>query len=293
MYKISFILVNYCGSDDTIACIKSISKTYEKVVKKIVVIDNNSPYNGVCEIVSAFNCDKISLKYEDFNCTHFVIDNLIQIYVIENIENSGFGAANNIGIKFSKYSKVDICVLLNNDTLVPRIFVSKIFTFLARKNYKCAFSVMSRYFSDPTRIDSEGFGYVDLYTGRSSHYRHYGYKYLVGSCIIMNSVQTIPLFDEKFFLYSEDADYAAILQDAGYNLQYDPTNYFLHKVNASTSINSDIEKIKLHSLIYFQKKHASFVQYILFCILRCVYYLIYLRIPFMILFIKNVWNVRK
>lgn len=293
MCKISFVLVNYCGSIDTIACIKSISETYGEIIKEVVVIDNNSPCNGAYDIIAAFDCDKVPLEYESFICTHFIIENLTQIYIIENIENSGFGAANNIGIRFSKYNKTDICVLLNNDTIVPQTFVSKIISFLTKKDYKCAFSVMSRYFSAPTRIDSEGFGYVDLYTGRSSHYRHYGYKYLVGSCIIMNSVQTIPLFDEKFFLYSEDADYSAILQDAGYILQYDSTNYFLHKVNASTSINSNIEKIKLYSLIYFQKKHASFIQYILFCMFRCIYYLIHLRTSYLFLFVKNVWNIRK
>lgn len=296
MHKISFVLVNYCGAFDTIACIQSILENSADITKEIIVIDNASPSKGVYDIIKTFEVETPIVqtqKFENLDCIHLTIKNCTQLYIIKNIKNSGFGAANNIGIRFSKCNKADICVLLNNDTLVPQTFISNIITFLKEKEYKCALSVMSRYFSDSTKIDSEGFGYIDLYTGRSSHYRHYRYEYLVGSCIIMNSVQTIPLFDEKFFLYSEDADYSAILRNAGYILQYDPANYFLHKVNASTSINSNIGRIKLYSLIYFMKKHASFIQYVLFCMLRCMYYLMHLRITHLFLFIKNVWNIRK
>lgn len=300
MYKISFILVNYCGAFDTIACIESILENSTDITKEIVVIDNASPYKGVYDIIKTFEvatslakASQDFQKFENLDCIHLSIKNRTQLYIIKNVKNSGFGAANNIGIRFSKCSKADICVLLNNDTLVPQTFVSNIIAFLKEKKYKCAFSVMSRYFSDPTKIDSEGFGYVDLYTGRSSHYRHYRYKYLVGSCIIMNSVQTIPLFDEKFFLYSEDADYSSCLRNAGYVLQYDHMNYFLHKVNASASTNLNIEKIKLRSLVYFMKKHSSFMQYVLFCVLRCSYYLIHFRVVSLSSFISNVWNIRK
>lgn len=288
VYKISFVLVNYCGAFDTIVCIKSLAKTYGDIIKEVVVIDNNSPHAGVYDIIKAFDCDKYSSKFENLSYSYFTIENHTHIYVVKNMRNDGFGSANNIGIRFVKFLKSDVCVLLNNDTLTPSFFVSNIISFLKEKDYKCAFSVISRYFSEPTKIDSEGFGYLDLCTGRSSHYKHYTYKYLVGSCIIMNFVQSIPLFDENFFLYNEDADYSLLLQKAGYVLLFDSNNYFLHKVSASTSFNPCIERIKLRSLIYFMIKHASHMQFVIFCITRCIYYLIHLRFSYLLFYTKTI-----
>lgn len=293
MVTIGIVLVNYCGASDTIACIKSIVNSGEKIKKDIVVIDNYSPSNNAEDIMGAFESEKYFSKFENLEIVNFSLGDLIHIFVIKSLKNGGFGYANNIGIRFVKYRKCDICVLLNNDTIIPVDFMSKIVSFLSKKNCKCAFSVLSRYYSTPTKIDSEGFGYMNLYTGHSSHHKCYAYQYLVGSCIIMNNVPSIPLFDEHFFLYSEDADYSSLLQEKGYILQYDSTNYFLHKVSASTSISPYTEKIKIHSLIYFMAKRATCMQFTIFCILRFIYYLSHLRFASFYLFCKNVIILQK
>ena len=296
MNKISIVLVNYCGAPDTIACVDSIIKANGgQYFIDIIIVDNNSLRNGVQEILCKleFVDEQITLPDSDmiipFNYKYG------RIIFIKSKENKGFGFGNNLGIRYVKEHNIDsdICILLNNDTVVPESFFTAVEEFIKNKEYKCAFSVLSQSYFNPKQIDSEGFGYFDFYTGRSSHQKHYKCQYLVGSCIIMNDIKSIPYFDENFFLYSEDIDYSFLLFEKGYKLEYDPRNYFLHKVNASTSINPDIERIKMKSLIYLINKRGTIIQFISFCLLRNVYYLLHLNFSFCFSFNKYVWSMQK
>lgn len=290
MKRIGIVLVNFCGAEDTIECINSIRNANLILPIDIVIVDNASSQNGIERIINGlqlfegchFNFNSISgVKFHD---------NMVDYIFLQSPKNGGFGYGNNIGLRYLKESNESVCILLNNDTVVCKDFFVKIRDYLNGRNEKVAFSILSRYYTHFNRIDSEGFGYFDMYTGRSSHKYHYNIKYLVGSCIIMNNIASIPYFDENFFLYCEDIDYTFSLVDNQYSIEYDPQNYFLHKVNSSTSSNPNMEKIKMLSMIYLMRKRGTTTQFIAFFLTRFIYYMCNFRFSYLTYFCKNVWK---
>ncbi|MBO5297476.1 MAG: glycosyltransferase family 2 protein [Candidatus Homeothermus sp.] len=276
MFKIGIVIVSYCGEKDTLECINSIISCNDNISKTIVVIDNASPKNIITE-KSFINVKNISIINDDY-INYNKLDNNIKIKIINSPINGGFGYGNNIGIKYLQSHEYDIVILLNNDTIVPDDFFKKIYKYFVSSSPKTAISIKSINYYNHKIIDSTGFGYFDLWTGRSSHVKHYNLKYLVGSCIVMNSLKSIPLFDEDFFLYCEDVDYSQALLEAGYKLDYDPQNTFYHKVNASTSKNTNLDKIKLTSMKILVKKRGKLRHRISFSLMRSIYYLLNKRL---------------
>lgn len=281
--NIYIVIVNYCGASDTVAAINSIIKASNKVDVNchIIVVDNKSPKNGndiIQKTLDILSFDKST--FQGLECCQCIIDKC-KIIFIQNEKNAGFGAGNNIGISYVKnnaqhLSNSDVLLLLNNDTEVEEDFIQNVLKY-NRTHEKRAFSVKSiNYFTK--EIDSEGFGYINLVTGRSSHLKDCRFSYLVGSCIILNYISDIPFFDEKFFLYYEDADYSALLRENGYPLSYDSTNKFYHKVSASSKLNPFIERIKKESMIRFMRKNASVAQNVIFFLVRFGVYVLKFRL---------------
>lgn len=274
---INIILINYCGAFDTIECLKSIFRNiYESDCSvRVIVIDNDSPKNGLDLIYDNYKDYSVLLRTPEE--TKIKLTETSSLVLIQNNTNGGFGAGNNVGLSYIRskgFSNDDICVLLNNDTELPANFVENIISYSKSISVsKYAFSVKSINYYDKS-IDSEGFAYINRLTGRSSHRKKYKYSYLVGSCIVLNNIGYIPLFDEGFFLYYEDADYSTILRKAGYALMYDGDNYFYHKVNASSKLNPQIESIKKESMIRFMRRNSSRFYNILFILVRISVYVL-------------------
>ena len=89
--KVSIILVNYNGYQDTIECLKSL-KELEYHNYEVIIVENGSK------------------DYEKVKNDRFLNDNAI---VILEKENGGFSAGNNIGIKYA---------LENDHVLLTRTF---------------------------------------------------------------------------------------------------------------------------------------------------------------------------
>lgn len=278
-----FVIVNYCGAHDTVGAINSIIRANEIAGGNsyIIVVDNKSPHNGLEIIQEALDFSfSEEAPFMELSCSRSMKDTCELIF-IQNNSNAGFGAGNNIGINYVKTNILneadDVLILLNNDTEVEGDFILKVNEYLSKHNGKSAFSVKSiNYFTN--EIDSEGFGFINTITGRSSHKNVCKFSYLVGSCIVINTILDIPLFDEKFFLYYEDADYSAVLRKTGYVLSYDSTNSFFHKVSASSKLNPLIERIKKESMIRFMRKNTSFVQNLIFFLVRFWGYVLTFRL---------------
>lgn len=110
MYKIGFIILNYCTLKETKSCVESIFSKIDTQNFEIIIVDNNSPDRSGIALNSAFeNTEKVS--------------------IILNEENIGFARGNNKGIFHAKYSlKCDFIVTLNSDTyLVQNDFSELIF----------------------------------------------------------------------------------------------------------------------------------------------------------------------
>ena len=106
---LSIIIISYNTTDITIQCLKSIllDKGLQQMDYEIIIIDNNSHDDSVRKIKEFKN----SLKIENF-----------KLKIIENNSNTGFGKANNQGIKIAKGNYI---LLLNSDTIILHSAISQ------------------------------------------------------------------------------------------------------------------------------------------------------------------------
>ena len=109
--KVSVVLVNFRGIDDTLNAIKSIKETnYPKEQLEIVIVDNASGDNSVEKLKGLSN----------------------QIILVESSENLGFAGGVNLGVK---KSTGEIIGLLNNDAKCDVNWINTaVDTFLADKD---------------------------------------------------------------------------------------------------------------------------------------------------------------
>lgn len=222
------IILNYNGYKDTIECIKSLQKiNYNNY--KIVIVDNNSTNNS-------FNILK-----KEFN----------DIEILKSLENNGFGAGNNIGIKYALKNNAELVLLLNNDTTVERDFLLNMVDEFEDPNVGMVAGKIY-YYDKPEVIWSAG-GYINKFKGLGCHYGinkvdndefniRKEVNFLTGCCQLIKSqvIKKIGLYEESFFLYLEDVDYCINVLESGYKIIYQPRSIIYHKVSASTDELSEM-----------------------------------------------------
>ncbi|NTW28728.1 MAG: glycosyltransferase family 2 protein [Coriobacteriia bacterium] len=171
----------------------------------------------------------------------WVRENHPECRVLELAENRGFAAAVNAGIMTSD---TELIALLNNDTRAEPGWLGELVGALSgHSDYDMAASLMLLYYEDE-KVNSAG----DVYslwgmTGLNCGFREDAAMYLkptrvlgacAGAALYRRTLfDGIGLFDEDFFLISEDTDLNLRALIAGKRCLYVPTARILHKLRAS------------------------------------------------------------
>jgi GT2 family glycosyltransferase len=217
--KVSIVLVNFRGIDDTLNAIKSIQETnYPQELTEIVVVDNASGDNSVEALKKLNN----------------------QIILIESNENLGFAGGVNLGV--SK-SSGEIIGLLNNDAKCDKNWItSAIETFQEDKEIA---SVASKVLTwDGSAVDFVdgsltwyGMGYKREALKPTEEIIDFKREVLFGTGSALFFRKNIFLevggFDDRFFMFYEDVDLGWRLNLLGYKVIYEPKSIAFHKHHAS------------------------------------------------------------
>ncbi len=174
---VSIIIVNWNGKKWLEKCLGSIlNQSYKNF--EIIIVDNDSKDDSVSYL-------KANYKMVNLIC---------------NNENSGFGKANNIGVK---HAKGEILFFVNNDTVLHERLIED----LVNYKQKNALNVLG-----PKILNYNG---VDINQGRRVSIDVTGYLgwgketfFIEGSALMIDKSDFLKLrgFDEKYFMYSEDID---------------------------------------------------------------------------------------
>ena len=218
--KVSIIILNWNGLEDTIECLESLRKinypNYE-----VIVVDNGSKGN---------DAQVLEEKFGDY------------IHLIRNDKNYGYTGGNNIAIRYVvNHSAPDYFLILNNDTTVAPDFLGQLVE-AAESDASIGIVGPKVYYYDfPNRIQSAG-GKVNMRTGRTPHIGvkeidagQYDTKrevdYLFGCCLLIKKemIQKVDLFDESYFCYWDETDYCFRAREAGYKVVYIPEAKIWHK----------------------------------------------------------------
>ncbi|MDO8727377.1 MAG: FkbM family methyltransferase [Candidatus Methanoperedens sp.] len=223
--KISFIILNWNGLEDTIECLNSVYQiTYTNF--DVVIVDNGSVDNSVEKIKEWVN-----------------INSKISIYIIENDKNYGFAEGNNIGIKYALESlDPDYVLLLNNDTIVDKDFLTTLIK-TAKNDEKIGIigPIVYSYIENIPHVDGGmdlfGYAWIKNYHVKKDIKPIIEAPHIWGACMLVkiDLIKKIyPFFDASYFLYNEETDACWRTRLAGYKVIVDANSFIYHKGGATS-----------------------------------------------------------
>lgn len=219
--KVSIIILNYKGFEDTIKCLKSLKKiSYSNF--DVLIVDNASPNESV-EKIREF--DK-------------------NIQLIEVKENNGFAAGCNIGFKKVFQQAADYALLLNPDTWVEKDFLDKLVEIAENppQGKKLGFLAPRMFYADKKTIYFNG-GIVNktltgavpkdhgkLKTQVKLEKKPFLTDYTTGTCVLISRsvYKEVGPMDEDYFMYCEDADWAIRAKRKGFSHFVVPDSVIYH-----------------------------------------------------------------
>lgn len=234
--RISIVMVNWNGKDDTVVALDSLKKMDKRGHDvSVIVVDNGSTNDSVSVIKKAHPWATL----------------------IETGKNLGFTGGNNIGMKRAMKDGADFVWLLNNDIIAHKNALKILDAFsdndVGLAGSKIYFAPGKEYHKD--RYTKSERGKVFWYAGGlvdwdNMYASHRGVddvdngqydtteetSFITGCSMIIKRevIEKIGYLDNKFYLYLEDLDYCLRTKKTGFSLMYVPTSVIWH-VNAGSS----------------------------------------------------------
>lgn len=247
---VSVLIVNWNGGDLLIECLRSLQVDRSADMQLETVLVDNASTDGSAERAQQA-CPWVRLRRNAHNC--------------------GFAAGNNAGLADCQG---EFLLLLNPDALLhagalPRMVahlqahpqVGMVGPRLLNADGSLQVSAHPR----PT-LGREAWRlfHLDRLLPLSCYGRRFWQQteaqeveVLMGACLLLprSVVQAIGLFDERFFMYSEEVDLCTRLQAAGWRIDYLPTAQATHYGGQSTRLVAEAMFLELYrsKVLYFRK----------------------------------------
>lgn len=234
MKKVYISIVDFHGKENTQECLDSLEKVKTHDFSLRVVIINtaeNIPYS-----LHKKEYKNFSLEILDFH------------------KNLGFAGGQNKGIQHALSRGANYVIVLNNDTVVKPDFVEQLIAVAQKENDigivspKIYFAKGFEYHHD--RYKKEELGKIIWYAGGIFDWKnvighHRGVDevdngqydtissvdFASGCCMLLKKevIEKIGMFNEKYFLYYEDADLSERAKKNGFKNVYAPKSVIWHK----------------------------------------------------------------
>jgi len=261
---ISVIVVSFNTKDLLLNCLASVYETIKGIPFEVWVVDNNST-DGTVEATRE--------RYP-------------AVKIITNTENVGFAAANN---KAFRQMNGDYALLLNTDTVLTDGSVKELFNFM-EANPEAGMSCGQLLNLDGSRQNSiANFpSFLTLFCNeiilrillpkkfpskRREHRSPLKVDSCIGACLIARkeAMDDIGFFDERYFFFFEETDWAYSMKLAGWDIYLVPTAKIFH-AQGKTVGNSLNSRIMFYRSRYhfFKKWHRGSY--------RLIYLVIFLRL---------------
>ncbi len=212
--KVSIIILNWNGLDDTIECLESLKKiTYPNY--EVVVVDNGSEGNDV---------EVLREKYGSY------------VHIIENGSNLGFAGGTNVGIRHALERGSDYVLALNNDITVDRQFLNELVAVSAKQEGIGAVGPKFYDYDNPTKVQVPS-----MYWSVRDKPKEMGAIVGIAFLVKREVFEKVGLLDETFYpAYCEDRDFFGRLKENGYKILCVPSSVVYHKLGASTKGDPDL-----------------------------------------------------
>jgi GT2 family glycosyltransferase len=236
---IYILTLNWNRRDDTLAFIESaLGLGYEP--KQILVVDNASSDGSVETIGSRFP----------------------EVRQIVNQANLGFAAGMNVGLRSALQDGAEYVFLVNNDTLLTPDLLDRLVD--TAETHQAQIVAPAIYYADtPDRIWWLGGKLRPLLLEvrryeAPPHPGPFAVDFVTGCAMLISRhcLEQVGLFDERFFMYYEDADYCLRVRRSGGTILVEPDAVMYHKVASSSGGSASPGERYLTargSVLYFRK----------------------------------------
>jgi GT2 family glycosyltransferase len=272
MQKIAIITLNINGKKDTIELLDSLKKLRTANCQLLTVVVDNASVDG--------SVSEIHRRFPDVD-------------ILQTGANLGFAGGFNKGIEYAKVWGAEYFLIINNDTLVgdenlilalletsqssekigivsPKIYFAPGFEFHKDRYSKEDLGKIIWYGGgefDWDNISAVHKGIDEVDSGQCNNSGEVGF--ISGACMFIKASVFEKIdpphqlagggFDERYFLYFEDADFQKRVKEAGFKLYYNSNVFIYHKVSRSTGIGSQItDYYHARNRLMFGIQYASF-----------------------------------
>lgn len=228
--ELSIIIVNWNTKDLLGRCLESIAAAVPGVAHEIIVVDNASS-DGSSEMVK---------------------ERFPAVRLIENPENRGFGAANNQALRImaGKYA-----LLLNSDAMLTENAVAELMACMekrpgaamacgqllnadgSRQNSIAAFPTLLTLTANMPILE---YLFPRRFPGKRQTYSEpVEVDSGVGACLMVRreAIAAVGMFDERYFFFFEETDWAYRMRRAGWKVLHVPTAFIYHLQGQSIGRN--------------------------------------------------------
>ena len=232
--KIFIIILNFNGHDVLAQCLSSVYQS-NYLNFEVVVVDNNSSDTSLEQAKKSFS----------------------RANFIKNSENFGFSKGNNVGIRWALEKFADYVLILNNDTVLEKTTLSELVQAM-QKNESAGISSPVILSAKNNSVWFAG-GNINWHKMRTSHVYEiksdtpYTSEYISGCAMFVKKdvFKKIGIFDERFFLYYEDADFSMRAKKAGFDLLIIPSTRIRHLEQSNSKNKMKLYWLVLSGLMFF------------------------------------------
>ncbi|BAY34808.1 glycosyl transferase [Nostoc carneum NIES-2107] len=221
--KISIIILNWNGKEDTCECIRTV-QTLEYSNYEVIVVDNGS------------QDDSVKTFRQEFP----------EVTIIETHANLGYAEGNNRGIAYAMSKGCDYILILNNDAIVAPCLIKSFLRVSKERPQAGVFGAKIYYKNEPNKIWFAG----GVWIPETASTDHIGINqiednftwseireidYACGCALLVKTevIHKIGFLEPKFFLTWEETDFCYRAKRAGFECLLVPSAHVWHKVSAS------------------------------------------------------------
>lgn len=235
---ISLIILNYFSDSKTIRLLESLKNQIQSNL--VILVDNGSENDE-------------AKRYLESNFRSYK-------YLKPNI-NLGFSGGVNYGIKEAINSGSNWFVLINNDTNVPPTFITE----LSEELFKIEGIAGLPILEDAGKVVS--WGEIRWLRHTLSHQyekvKPTEYSYANGGAMAIHKsvIDKIGLFDEKYFMYFEDADFSFRARKKNIPIYFLNISPISHEVSGSSKKVGSPLLLRIHyrNALYFNHKNGPLI----------------------------------
>lgn len=225
MKKVGVILLNYNNYTDTEECLESLLKI-SYVNYKIYVVDN-------CSTDSSFT--QLTCKYQENN----------RIILIQSGKNGGFSFGNNIGIKAAIDDECCYILILNNDTIVDRHFLTHLMAAAEKDPSLGVLTGKGYYYDKPNMLHMCGgslrylkvtytrYGADTIDNGQFDSDRYIDFASMYFALVRADVFEEVGLLNENYFGGTEETDFNYKVSKTGSKIFYVHKSKIWHKIGGT------------------------------------------------------------